>query len=227
MALGDMALLDGAALRDGFGRLGQFAPYNPATNFNPYSPLTSTLGNGSGLFANTGWGSGGASNGGGSTGSGYGGGGYGGGGYGGGGSTSQPSSSGYGSSSGGYGSSSTPFNPYAIPASTAGQEASSPLINALGLPVAGGRVSWPLGLRVLTPAAKTEALRRQLDGLVQLAASSSNGQADPAAPSTATDVPPRNSGASCQKQGSAAMSTHRDAMDFLDRIETAFLALKR
>ena len=228
MALVDRAVLDGAALRDGFARLGQFAPYNPAANFNPYSPLTSTLGNGSGLFANNPF-----SPASGSTGSGYAGGsstgsGYGGG-SGGGSATSQPTSGGYGSSSGGYGSSSPQSYPYAIPASTAVQDASSPLINALGLPVAGGRMSWPLGLRVLTPATKAEALRRQLDGIIQLAASSNNGQLTPGAFELATDAAAQLRSMLRQKQGSAAMaeSTYRDATDFLDRLEVALLALKR
>ncbi len=149
-----------------------------------------------------------------------------------GGGSAMGSGGGYGmGSGGGYGSGGTqsnPSNPYTIPTSTAGPQAASPLDDTLGVPTSGGRLSWPLGLRVLPPTAV--ALRRQIDGIVQLAAApSANGQLSPGAVELATDAAEQLRSMLRLKQGSPVMaeSTYRDATEFLDRLEVSLLALKR
>jgi len=81
----------------------------------------------------------------------------------------------------------TPYaNPYAasgsgktVPGSGAGQQqqqqqsqdkSATSLLDALGVPNDGSRLTWPLGLRILPPAPETQTLRRQIDGLVRLLA---------------------------------------------------------
>jgi hypothetical protein len=95
----------------------------------------------------------------------------------------------YGSGgSGGYGggsarssneSSSAYGNPYQSENSMAGatltslqmaKSVASNVLDAMGLPNAGGRLDWPLGLRILPPGEKTVLLRNQIDALLGMAA---------------------------------------------------------
>ena len=77
------------------------------------------------------------------------------------------------------GASSASGNPYQSEKSMAGatlaslQSAkieSSNVLDAMGLPNAGGRLDWPLGLRILPPGEKTVVLRNQIDALLGMAA---------------------------------------------------------
>jgi hypothetical protein len=43
-------------------------------------------------------------------------------------------------------------------------------LDSLGLPNEGGKVAWPLGLRVLGPASEVQPLRQQIDSLLPLLA---------------------------------------------------------
>jgi hypothetical protein len=92
------------------------------------------------------------------------------------------------SASGGYGSdsarssdefSSVSGNPYQAEQAMAGDTlsslqtariVSSNVLDAMGLPNAGGRLAWPLGLRILPPDEKTVLLRNQIDALLGIAA---------------------------------------------------------
>jgi len=97
-----------------------------------------------------------------------------------GGGSSGVSSSGYGNPS----PSADHPDPYA--ASTTGGAAPYPpqpaptgstnLLDTMGVANAGGRLSWPLGLRILPSGEKAEELRRQIDGLLR---QSANGPAAP------------------------------------------------
>ncbi|HKB35524.1 MAG TPA: hypothetical protein VKD72_03660, partial [Gemmataceae bacterium] len=95
---------------------------------------------------------------------------YGSGGYGGYGGGSARSSNGTSSASG---------NPYQSENSMAGATlsslqtarlTSSNVLDAMGLPNGGGRLDWPLGLRILPPGEKTVVLRNQIDALLGMAA---------------------------------------------------------
>jgi hypothetical protein len=61
-----------------------------------------------------------------------------------------------------------PAPPAGAPAAGTGQAPG--LLDTLGLPQEGGRLSWPLGLRILAPGPDTQALRQQIDALLQMAA---------------------------------------------------------
>jgi hypothetical protein len=54
------------------------------------------------------------------------------------------------------------------------------VLDALGVPNEDGKLSWPLGLRILPPQAESRPLRQQIDALLGLAASQAlSGQANP------------------------------------------------
>jgi hypothetical protein len=143
------------------------------------------------------------------------------------------SGSGGGSGSGGSGSASPQANPYTDAApfdSATGLQPSSTTLDVLGLPTVGGRLSWPLGLRVVAPAAKAQVLRRQIDAVLTLAAApSAGGQLSSGAVELATSAAEQLRTLLRQKQGSAVMAerTYRDATAFLDRLQVSLLALKR
>jgi hypothetical protein len=184
-ALRRLAMLHALAFGNPYGGLSAFGGGLNGAYHQGASPAGSY---GSGGYGG-GYGRGGGSGGGGS-------GGYGSGGY------SDPSSSSYGSpyeSSYGnpyvslYGN---PYeswnyvNPYAEFSAggsvsyyrprTAETEAIN-VLDAMGVPNADGRPSWPLGLRVLAPAQKTTTLRTQIDALLALAArQSAQGGVSPA-----------------------------------------------
>jgi hypothetical protein len=89
---------------------------------------------------------------------------------------------------------------------------------------------WPLGLRVLAPAAKAEALRRQVDTLVQQSATQfAGGKLSPGTVELAIDATAQLRKLLHQRNGSAAIAeqTVRDADGFLNRVDTALLALKQ
>jgi hypothetical protein len=204
------------------------SPYS--YGINPYSAY------GGNPYTAGGYGGGGYG-GGGYAGGGYGGGGYGGGGYGGGGG-----GGGYGggSSSGGYGGSSQPYggagSPYSANSSYGyGSQMSADAGGSagqdfLGLPHEQGHLSWPLGLRVLAPAAKVEGLRRQIESLVQVAASqAAHGEVRSTTVELAADATNqlRELLKKADGTGVLAEQTRIDARRFLNRVETTFLALRR
>jgi hypothetical protein len=160
------------------------------------------------------------------------GGGYGGGsggGYGGGsGSGSGGGGSSYGSGYGsGYGGSGE------LTAPTSGNDTASAEVSPLdlfGIPREGNRMSWPLGLRILPPAVQAEALRKQLEVLVRLAAMQvgGGGEVNAGTLEAATEATAQLRDL-LRKGGSAAMAeqTYRDARQFLDRVDTALLLIAR
>ena len=93
-------------------------------------------------------------------------------------------SGGYGGYGGGSarssnGTSSASDNPYQSENSMAGATLSSlqtakiessNVLDAMGLPNGGGRLEWPLGLRILPPDERTVVLRNQIDALLGMAA---------------------------------------------------------
>jgi hypothetical protein len=196
---------------------------------NPYSlmPSTAYAGNsGMGGYGSGGYGGGGGGYGGG--GGGYGGGG---GGYGGGGSSSGMSSSGYGGSSQAYGSPS-PYPGYGSYGSQPSTESHghSGLQDFLGLPHEQGHLSWPLGLRVLPPASRATELRQQVESLVQLAAAqAAQGNVSSSTVELATDATQQLRELLKKAQGNVALAerTRSDARQFLNRLESALLALRR
>jgi hypothetical protein len=153
-----------------------------------------------------------------------------------------PSAGGYGSGGGGnggygggngggggYGPSSQPSNPYAYsaPANVANPalSASGSALDTLGVPTEAGRLSWPLGLRVLPPAVNSSALRRQIESVLRLdQGQMSAGAADAAA--LATDQL-RTLLHQQRERGVLPGRTIRDAAEFLDRLEVSLTALRR
>jgi hypothetical protein len=143
---------------------------------------------------------------------------------------------GYGSGSGGsasgdYGSATGSANPYLSPGSLGstssyGATSASYLggsLDGLGLPTEGGRLNWPLGLRMLAPATKAQALRQQLEGLLRTTASQSAYRtAQPATLAEATRVSAELR-ILLRQSGSVAMADHtlREARHFLDLVDTA------
>ena len=82
----------------------------------------------------------------------------------------------------------------------------------------------------MPPGPQAQALRRQIEALLQNdAASSADGRISPGAVELATDAAEQLRDLLRRKQGSGVMAerTYRDAMDFLDRLEVSLLALKR
>jgi len=62
------------------------------------------------------------------------------------------------------------------------------MYDLLGLPCRDGRLSWPLGLRVLPNTGQVETLQRQLEALIQLAtAQAALGAVDPRVTDMARD----------------------------------------
>jgi hypothetical protein len=141
-------------------------------------------------------------------------------------------SSGYG---GGYGQASPPADPYsyanATPWSSApGRQPADPIFDAEGERGEDDGLHWPLGLRILPPGPRAQALRRQVEALLQSnAASSADGRISAGAVELATDATEQLRDLLRRKQGSGVMAerTYRDAMDYLDRLEVSLLALER
>jgi hypothetical protein len=130
---------------------------------------------------------------------------------------------------GGYGPSSQASNPYAYsaPANVANPtlSASGSALDSLGVPTEAGRLSWPLGLRVLPPAVKSAALRRQIESVLQLdQGQMSVGAADAAALATEQL---RALLHQQRERGVLPGQTIRDAAEFLDRLELSLTALRR
>jgi hypothetical protein len=185
----------------GFGNVNPYAfravsnPYGTGYGMNPYAPY----GGMSNPYSAYGSGSGGG-------GGGYGGGG--GGGYGGGGQ-------------GNYGGGSQQTVPasYTIkPPTPAGADLS--VFSALGLPSEHGRLTWPLGLRVLAPAAESQKLRDQIESLLPVMASQApggQGQSGTAAEATRAVSDLRKL---LRNGGGAAMAsfTLDEAEHFLDKL---------
>jgi hypothetical protein len=114
--------------------------------------------------------------------------------------------------------------------STDQSSVSRSVLDALGVPTENGQLQWPLGLRVLAPATKAEALRHQVDMLVkQAAAQFASGKASPATVEAAMNATGQLRDLMRHGGGSAAIAeqTRRDAADFLNRLDTALLAMKR
>jgi hypothetical protein len=144
--------------------------------------------------------------------------------------SSGPSSSGGGGGSGGYpGGSSSPYDsPYA----QSGMGGASPygvqtaktssmdLLDAMGVPQADGRLSWPLGLRILPPAPKATALRNQIDALLGMAArQSAEGRVSPNLFREAGNAVNELHGLlRTRKDAIAASSTYNEADRFLDKL---------
>jgi hypothetical protein len=148
-------------------------------------------------------------------------------------------SSGYGGTSsgygGGYGQASPPADPYgyanATPWSSApGRQPADPIFDAEGERGADDGLHWPLGLRILPPAPRAQALRRQIEALLQSdAASSADGRISPGAVELATDATEQLRDLLRHRQGSGVMAerTYRDALEYLDRLEVSLLTLER
>jgi hypothetical protein len=164
---------------------------------------------------------------------GYGGSGYGGSGYGGFGSGgsgyggSGYGGSGYGSSGQGYGNGSsavgTTSPSYSTASYTAPRQAGTASgIDSFGLPHEADALSWPLGLRILPPAAKSQALRQEVNAQVRLAAAqAATGQVRSDTVEAATNATGQLRDLLRGKKDSAGMAeqTVRDAEQFLDRID--------
>jgi hypothetical protein len=98
----------------------------------------------------------------------------------------------------------------------------------LGLLTEGGRLSWPLGLRMLAPASQAQELRRQVDALVRIAATQAGGgTVQPATVEATTAAVGQLRALLHQQSGSAAMAeqTALEARRFLDRIERTLQAI--
>jgi hypothetical protein len=136
---------------------------------------------------------------------------------------------GYGGGGGGYGSSGQASNAYAYPAPASpaypAPSASTSSMDIFGLPTQAGRLNWPLGLRVLPPATKTAALRRQIESVLLLDQGQVSGGAVDVA-TLATDQL-RKLLRQQRDRGVLAGQTIDDAADFLDRLELSLTALRR
>ena len=135
--------------------------------------------------------------------------------------------SGYGGSGQGYGNGSakdgTTSSGYAAASYTAPRQAGTAGgIDVFGLPHETDTLSWPLGLRILAPAAKSQELRQEVDAQVQLAAAqAATGQVRSGTVEAATNATSQLRDLLRKKGGSAGMAeqTVRDAEHFLDRID--------
>jgi hypothetical protein len=141
------------------------------------------------------------------------------------------SAGGSGGAASGYGSGAAAGNSAATgtqrQVSTARTDGS--VLDVLGVPHEGNKVSWPLGLRILPPAAQSEALRTQVDSLLLFTSAQAvygqvnGGAVDRAVQATAQlrDL--------LRKGGADAMSAHtyHEAWQFLDRLDTTLLTVKR
>jgi hypothetical protein len=137
----------------------------------------------------------------------------------------------YGSGAGGYGSGTNNSNPYSTDtdgyADRKRQKAAAEtgsLQSILGLPGEKGRLSWPLGLRILAPAPEAEALRQQIDGLIQsLAYQAGSGQVQSGTVDAATGATRDLRRLLRRGEGSAAIAeyTYQEADRFLGRLDSA------
>jgi hypothetical protein len=205
--LRDQALVNQAALMNGLNRLALFSGYNPYATFG--MPTTAMYAPISNPYATSGQG--------GYPMMGYSGGGYSGGGY--------PMNYGGNQSS----TSAQQTNPYAYVApTTSTDESAGTILDALGVPTKNGHLSWPLGLRIVAPAPTAAALRQQIDGILQLAATQPSGKLSAGDVELATSAAEQLRGLLKKNSGSVAMaeSTYRDANRFLDRLEVSLLAMK-
>jgi hypothetical protein len=150
----------------------------------------------------------------------------------------------------GYGGGSSYSNPYA-PASTAAydgednrassayagsyantkqQHSPSVPMNSLdlmGVPSENGKLTWPLGLRILAPAPQAKILREQIEGLVRsLAFQAAGGQVQSSTIDAAIQAASDLRGLLRRREGSAAIAEHtyRDAERFLKQLEVGIRA---
>jgi len=143
-----------------------------------------------------------------------------------------PYSGGYGAYSPYYGYSSDPsnadygaaLNTPAMPAPTAEEKELGALLAAGGVPTEEGRPAWPLGLRVL-PGQEAQALRGQIESLLQAAATqSARGQTNTAVVdelSQATDHLRKLLLRHREERGGMAQHTYEEAERFLGKLAGA------
>jgi hypothetical protein len=143
-----------------------------------------------------------------------------------------PMMGGYGSGAGGYGSGTNNSNPYTTDTDSyaikkrqkSATDETGSLQSILGLPGEKGRLSWPLGLRILAPAPEAEALRQQIDGLIQsLAYQAGSGQVQSGTVDAATGATRDLRRLLRRGEGSAAIAeyTSQEAERFLSRLDSA------
>jgi hypothetical protein len=96
---------------------------------------------------------------------------------------------------------------------------------SFGVPLAGGKPAWPLGLRILAPAAETDRLRRQVDALVRLAAAQPQGRLPSDAVPEANRALARLRTLLANQQEGMAAATYEHADSFLKKLKGAFKAL--
>jgi hypothetical protein len=151
--------------------------------------------------------------------------------------------SGYGQGSGGYGQmygggygSGAGMGNYGLANLQAGQQAyanpsttTTNVYDALGVPNNGRQLTWPLGLRILPPAAETEALRRQLDALLpSLGQPRTDGGASSSALEEANRVVDQlQARLRTQKDGGGmAAHTYTEAERFLQQLKQGLKAIR-
>jgi hypothetical protein len=154
------------------------------------------------------------------------------------GGTSQPSG-GYG---GGYPASNHYADPfqsytsgaagYAPPTSSLNPQQTSAamdigtLLTALGVPNDRGRVSWPVGLQVLSPATENQELLQQFEALLQVAAGqAASGPVSPHTVEAATRSLNRLRVMLRDKKGSMFAANYKEAERFLDKLQDNLKAL--
>jgi hypothetical protein len=147
----------------------------------------------------------------------------------------------YGSGGGSYGggggsqdyssSAANSYQPYA-PASLMAynQQASSAsrpgsALESFGVPFEGGKPAWPLGLRILAPAAETDALRRQVDALMGLTTAQPDGRLPSDAVQEASRALARLRTLLAAQQEGMAAATYEQADRFLKKLHGACKAL--
>jgi hypothetical protein len=144
---------------------------------------------------------------------------------------------GYGSGGGSYPggnqgySSASAYEPYAPVSLMAASQQASPtgkagnVLVSFGVPLKGGKPAWPLGLRILAPAAETDGLRRQVDALIGLAAAQPEGRLPPDAVPEANRALARLRTLLTNQQEGMAAATYEQADSFLKKLKVAFKAL--
>jgi hypothetical protein len=137
-------------------------------------------------------------------------------------------SPGSGSYGGGNQGASGYANPYQPDAPMAATTRTATVLESFGVATEGGEPAWPLGLRILAPAAEARVLRHQVNALLVLMSTArADGSANPEAAQEANHALARLRVLLADQQAGMAEATYDQAAHFLKKLQRAFKALQQ